>query len=449
MSLVHLLSGHPTDRLLVSSPSGEWTAGELIAGLDDVRRNLGGQRVAVRLNDAGLALRTLAALDGVAEAIVLVPSNHQREHIVRMLSVSRASAIVTDDTAHIKSLGFPNVVSHVEHIAGTPRPPSNSTQWILATTGTTQDPRLVAHTLPTLSRAAKPRSSQLARARWGLLYEWPRFAGLQVLLQSSLSGDVLIAPALHTSVFDQIAYLDTYGCTHLSATPTLWRKIAMLPGAVRLRLQQITLGGEIADQLILRTLARLFPSARITHIYATTETGVVFSVKDGLPGFPRSYLTSLPNGIAVRVLNGRLHVRSDDTAPCDNLASAGFRTADGWIDTGDDVVVNGERVLFQGRASGVINVGGNKVHAEEVEHVLMQHPDVIAARVYPHASAITGSLVAADVMLSNTRSDTTETRLLLRRFALERLPAHKAPALITIVDSIDCNACGKIARQPR
>jgi len=38
-------------------------------------------------------------------------------------------------------------------------------------------------------------------------------------------------------------------------------------------LRQITLGGEIADQAVLDALARRFPGARITHVYASTEAG--------------------------------------------------------------------------------------------------------------------------------------------------------------------------------
>ena len=80
------------------------------------------------------------------------------------------------------------------------------------------------------------------------------------------------------------------GVNAMSATPTLWRKILMSDASRSLALRSITLGGEIADQQVLSTLASTYPSARIRHIYASTEAGTGFSVTDGKAGFPVSFL---------------------------------------------------------------------------------------------------------------------------------------------------------------
>lgn len=61
-------------------------------------------------------------------------------------------------------------------------------------------------------------------------------------------------------------------------------------------LKTITLGGEIATQAILDTLKNTFPDAKLRHIYATTEAGVVFTVKDGIAGFPLEWRNSHLNG---------------------------------------------------------------------------------------------------------------------------------------------------------
>src|SRR5690606_28394717 len=76
----------------------------------------------------------------------------------------------------------------------------------------------------------------------------------------------------------------------VSATPSLWRQLMMTAQLSTLPLQQITLGGEIADQPLLDTLAALFPTARLLHIYASTEAGVGFAVADKRAGFPASWL---------------------------------------------------------------------------------------------------------------------------------------------------------------
>ena len=59
----------------------------------------------------------------------------------------------------------------------------------------------------------------------------------------------------------------------------------------------------------------------------------------------------------------------------------------------------GDRLYFVGRRGGVINVGGAKVHPEEVEAALNAHAAVLASRVFARKSPITGALVFAEVVL--------------------------------------------------
>ena len=64
----------------------------------------------------------------------------------------------------------------------------------------------------------------------------------------------------------------------------------MLKGFEVLELDRITLGGEIATQTTIDNLRRSFKSAKIVHIYASTEAGVGFTVRDERAGFPVEYL---------------------------------------------------------------------------------------------------------------------------------------------------------------
>ncbi len=60
--------------------------------------------------------------------------------------------------------------------------------------GTTSTPKLVAHTLQSLTRPTKRDLSRGAELRWGLLYDLTRFAGLQVYLQALAGGSLLLLP---------------------------------------------------------------------------------------------------------------------------------------------------------------------------------------------------------------------------------------------------------------
>ena len=77
----------------------------------------------------------------------------------------------------------------------------------------------------------------------------------------------------------------------------------MTQGSNDIDFKRITLGGEIADQAILSSLRKVFTSSKISHIYASTEAGVGFSVQDSLAGFPLEYLKSTNQlGIELKII---------------------------------------------------------------------------------------------------------------------------------------------------
>ncbi len=87
-------------------------------------------------------------------------------------------------------------------------------------------------------------------------------------------------------IADHVARLNASGVTHISGTPSHWRKLLMSGSASGFSPRYVRLSGEIADQAVLDGLSRAFPAASIGHAYASTEAGVGFAVNDGLEGFP-------------------------------------------------------------------------------------------------------------------------------------------------------------------
>ncbi len=70
------------------------------------------------------------------------------------------------------------------------------------------------------------------------------------------------------------------GVTHLTGTPSHWRRALMSPAIARIAPRYVRLSGEIADQAVLDRLKVQFPDAAIGHAYASTEAGVGFEVTD-------------------------------------------------------------------------------------------------------------------------------------------------------------------------
>jgi acyl-coenzyme A synthetase/AMP-(fatty) acid ligase len=388
---------------------------------------MGGARLVLHTPDVALAVRVLLAMDGHGGQVTLSSPALDGDTLANVVAQVSATLVrVPDDLPMSENFS------------------AGHTDWLMMTSGTTGVPKLVQHSLASLTRSTRTDVARGAGQVWGLLYDYTRFAGLQVVLQSLLSGATLVAPSTDLPLDVRIAMLAKAGCTHLSATPTLWRKILMTPGYQALALKQITLGGEIADDTVIGSLSRAYPDARISHIFASTEAGVGFSVTDRRMGFPVAYLTDPPMGIALRVVDDHLHVRNDAVG-ADYLGGQGAVAQDGWVNTGDVVEVTGDRVLFRGRSSGVINVGGDKVHPEEVERAVLSHPSVRLARIYAKANPIVGALVAADIV-AQADVDTAALREELKAYLAARLARHMVPAFIRFVPDFEMNAAGKLKR---
>src|SRR5207253_2937465 len=127
-----------------------------------------------------------------------------------------------------------------------------------------------------------------------------------------------------------------------------------------LPIQQITLGGEAVPPDLVARLHDYFPRARISQIFATTESGSCASVRDDREGLPASLLHPGPYGRATaRIVDDELHVRADHGM----LGYFGEQPlTDEWWPTGDLVELRSDRIHFVGRRSELINVGGVKVH---------------------------------------------------------------------------------------
>ncbi len=300
-----------------------------------------------------------------------------------------------------------------------------ATEWALPTSGTSGPPKLVGHTLATLTAAFRPVAGQ----RWATFYDVRRYGGLQILLRALLGAKSLTLSDPNESVDAFLVRLGEARVTHISGTPSHWRKVLMSGEARRIAPQRVRLSGEIADDAVLSDLRALYPNAQVEHAYASTEAGVAFVVSDGRAGFPAGCVGE-DGEVAMRIVDSVLRVRSNRTALRYLGADAPeLKDADGFVDTGDVVARSDDRYLFVGRRGGIINVGGAKVHPEEVEAALNAHPAVRASRVFARANPITGALVAAEVVLRDgAAADGRDRSATFSPPAGPRLPAYKAPS---------------------
>lgn len=390
-----------------------------------------GRRVALAFDHLPEYIATALALEQLGAECVFLPPADQGvvEHATSTLDIS-----------HVLDTPLPSDLA----VAGSASGPANGGGVVLFTSGTSGPPKPALHTWTTLSGAVR-RSDRLAGKRWLLAYGPERFAGLQVVLQALLTGGCLVAPQREPR--EVVEAILEQGVEFASATPTFWRLLLHSSSAhalSRCSLLQITLGGEPAQQGILDALSAAFPTARISHIYASTEMGACFSVHDGRAGFPLGYLEDLSLPCRLRIQEGELLIRSSRSMRgyVGEVPPTGEAE---WFATGDLVRVEDERVLFCGRRSDTINVGGNKVLPLEIEEVIGRVSGVSAVRVHALSSSMVGQLVAAEVQAATLDQDLLRQKIL--QACRAALPKFKVPARLTFVSTLQTSSGGKLLRR--
>jgi 3-oxocholest-4-en-26-oate---CoA ligase len=120
-----------------------------------------------------------------------------------------------------------------------------------------------------------------------------------------------------------------------------------------------------------------------------------------------------------------------------------FRTLDGrrWVVPGDLASIEADgSVTFRGRGSRVINTGGEKVFAEEVEQALIEHPGVRDALVVGLPDQRWGHRVTAIVAPAGDAALTADA---LIAHVAERLADYKKPRGVLLVPDIRRSPSGK------
>jgi acyl-CoA synthetase (AMP-forming)/AMP-acid ligase II len=397
----------------------------------------------------------LIELDGVARRITILPPDAATDHLGALIAAGEVDAVVTDRESpdceafkrRLRVVCTPTIMPLEEQPAARLR-----TEWVLLTSGTTGVPKLVVHSLAGLTAPIGAGRQTDDAVVWGTFYDIRRYGGLQIFLRAVVGRASLVLSSVGEPVADHLARLARRKVTHLSGTPSHWRRALMSPAIRQIWPRYVRLSGEIADQGILDCLRGVFPRAAIGHAYASTEAGVAFEVSDGLAGFPAAYVGNVRDGVEMKVVDGSLCIRSPRTASgYVGAETAALVDRDCFVDTGDIVELRGDRYVFAGRRGGIINVGGLKVHPEEIEAVINRHPQVRMSLVRSKRSPITGSVVIADVVLTresqHARAQLLQVRNDILSLCRDALPRHKVPAAISFVPTLAVAATGKLARR--
>jgi acyl-CoA synthetase (AMP-forming)/AMP-acid ligase II len=330
-------------------------------------------------------------------------------------------------------------------------PPGEAVAFILHTSGTSGLPKQVPYRQDRMGRRAEINMGL------GSLDCGSVFASASPCHHIAGWGNYAVALAARSAIValprfsvESWKELASYGTTNALVVPTM---IDMLLDAGALDIGGIRFlhygGSQIHPETLSRVLQTL-PDVGLVNIYGQTEgspitcltpddhrraalgrTDLLASVGRAAPDIELRIDRPDQRGVGEVWARGSHLMRSDD---------------DGWLHTDDVGSIDPEGYLYlSGRMGDVIIRGGENVYPQEVEHILVEHPDVRECAVVGLADIKWGQRVLALVVASDPGAPPDPEQL--RAWARSQLAGFKVPSEWSIVPSLPRNAAGKVVRR--
>ena len=309
---------------------------------------------------------------------------------------------------------------------------SNTPGIILFTSGTSGAPKAILHDAEKLLNLYKEKGRKYTTF---LFMSHDHIGGLNTLLYNLFNGGTLILNDTY-NVDIILSKIEKHCVTLLPTTPSFLNMMLLTNNFNKYDLSSlrlITYGTEPMDKRTLTKLNKSFPKIKLRQTYGMTEIGIL-NIKSKNSGSLEIKINKEKNDY--KVIKNILYIKSN-TSMIGYLNYSSPFTNDGWMNTGDRVIVNGEYITILGRESELINVGGEKVFPIEVENILKEYENVSDAVVYAKENRILGHIVAADIMPINKVDEENDFILSIKRYCTERLENYKVPIKINIVNRIE------------
>jgi len=332
---------------------------------------------------------------------------------------------------------------------------------ILMTSGTTGVPKGITLTLGALSARVHRNGSQIGAPTLArTLSVLPVFFGHgligTILTPLAAGGHVILWPTPALGELAQLGdVLDQTQAGFLSAVPSFWRMALRLSQPPGTALKQVHVGSEVLSMELWQGIADWSGTRNVLNMYGLTETanwvgGAGLDQAGGKTGFVgRPWLGDMAvldeAGVIIASGSGEVLLRSDACMAGiwgdPNATKAAF--FDGWLRTGDLGEVDDAGLTLKGRLKSLINRGGVKILAEEIEQMLERHPDVIEAAAFALPDPVSGEAVGAAVVM---RKDADLPVDALRDWCRGEVRAEAVPSRIAILDTLVRNDRGKLMR---
>jgi long-chain acyl-CoA synthetase len=295
---------------------------------------------------------------------------------------------------------------------------------VLFSTGTVGRPKAILHDLTVFMKRFETPRPTLKTINF-LLFD--HIGGLNTLLHTLFNKGTIVAPKSR-SVEDILVTCGEHDIEVLPTTPTFLRMMLMsglIPEDVPKSLRIITYGTERMDQPTLDALCELLPKIDFRQTFGMSELGIVRVKSEARNSL---YMKIGGEGVETRVIDNVLEIRSQ-TRMLGYLNAESPFDDEGWYNTKDIVEEKNGYYKVIGRTSEVINVGGLKFMASEVERVALQYDNVELAKAEAKPNPITGQHVELTVQfVPNKNVD----KIGFKTFMATQLPSHMMPKRIKV-----------------
>ncbi|MGQ0537405.1 MAG: ANL family adenylate-forming protein [Gemmatimonadaceae bacterium] len=357
---------------------------------------------------------------------VLVPlsreSRDQHGEFLQIAETDFAVDIAGDDSTEIRRLAFRRKHDLLERLRS-----RQQAGLVLFSSGSTGKPKAILHALPPiLEKFRKPRHCY--RTISFLLFD--HIGGFNTLFYTLGNLGCIVAPA-DRSVAKVCRAVERHGAELLPTSPSFLNLMLMARAHEEFdlaSLKLITYGTEVMPERTLRAVTEALPNVTLQQTYGLSELGILRSKSAS----NQSLMVKVGGeDYETKIVNGTLRIR----ARCSMLGYLNAPSpfdAEGWFDTGDAVIQEGEYLRILGRHSEIVNVGGQKVYPAEVEKVIAEMPNVVDVAVSGEAHLLLGQVVVAVVQLSEQVPD-LEFKRRIAEHCKGRLQPYMVPTKVRVV----------------
>jgi cyclohexanecarboxylate-CoA ligase len=337
-----------------------------------------------------------------------------------------------------------------------PPSPGDDARWVYYSSGTTSIPKGVKHTDSSLIASAAGmieicgfREPEVYPVAWPLAH----IGGVTMLTCALRAGLKLVV----FDGWDPVATperMARHSPTILGSAQPFFR--AYLDAQRRHgsdplfpALHMFTAGGAPTSPEIARELADVFGVRGIMGSYGLTEFPIATATSADDPDEILLRSVGRPSpGVLIRIVEGEIRLKGPQHPDgyADSALDGDLWDEDGWVRTGDLGEVDTEGYVFiTGRLKDVIIRNAENISAQEIEDVLLRHPDVADVAVIGLPDQKTGERVCALIVPNGEATFDVAT---LAAYCQEQgLAKYKCPEQVELVPALERNSMGKLLKQ--